>query len=77
MNQKCIPKIDKIAEVVGELADALDQLKVSIENDNEDHVNEAMDTFPPPKRLARALEDLGILISGRPWESRRKGRADG
>lgn len=77
MNQKCLGKIEKISSVFGELADALDQLKVAVENDDEDQVNETMDAFPSPKQLARALEDLGILISGRPWESKRKGRADG
>lgn len=72
MNQKCINTIDRLSQTFGALADALDGLKVAIEQDDDDKVEGALDAFPTPKNLASALEKLGSLIEGHPWENKRR-----
>ena len=71
MNQKCVGTISKIQDVLEEVSDALESLKAGIQADDEEQVEAAMDTFPTPKKLASALEKLGALIEGRPWEKRK------
>lgn len=72
MKQACIKTIDSVAGTLGEVCDALDHLKTIIENGEDDRVEEAMDMFPSPNTLERALHKLGGLIEGRPWEDKRR-----
>jgi hypothetical protein len=72
MNQKCVSTIDKLSQTFAGLADALDELKTAIALDSDDKVDMALDMFPTPKNLTSALEKLGALIEGHPWENKRR-----
>jgi hypothetical protein len=72
MNQKCVTVIEKLHDTFGELADALENLKAGVEQEDEEQIDQALDMFPRPKQLESALEKLGSLIEGHPWETRKK-----
>jgi hypothetical protein len=68
MNQKCVTQITSVKDTLAEVVDGLEQLQVGVETEDEDKIDHAMDLFPTPRVLERALSKLGNLISSRPWE---------
>lgn len=75
MKDACLPKIEKVTEVLDNVVASLEELKQGINEDDEEKVNEAIDSLPSPKQVAKALETLGNLIESKPWEDKRRKNA--
>jgi len=75
MNQKCLTIITDVRDTLAEVVDALDGLHEAITDEDEERVDGALEMFPSPKALTKALKHLGSLIEGHPWE--RKSRHAG
>jgi len=72
VNQKSLGLIAKIRDTLSEVVDALDMLHDAITDESDERVDQALDMFPTPKALTKALESLGSLIEGHPWERKKR-----
>jgi hypothetical protein len=77
MNMRALNLATRVSEELDAIADAMRELHGSIENDNEEDIENALSGFPAPKAMARTFEKLGDLLTNHPWESGRKVKKNG